>query len=183
MCLNRIRRRFCYRSLIGCHGTKADDTQSRFWCRKSAPKIGADFWTVCHTDLVPDFSGTRFWRRSVACSVSCRFLVCTWPLRRPVIERNVLCTMSWLLITITGIDEMDSSIFASSMLIFGADFFRTRSHLVRKIGAEIRRRLAAPISGVCVISLITNFIRRSSTSLLPLLLTRNLFALANFLCR
>jgi len=31
--------------------------------------------------------------------------------------------MSRLLITINGIDEMDSSIFASSMLIFGADFF------------------------------------------------------------
>jgi len=29
--------------------------------------------------------------------------------------------MSWLLITITGIDEMDSSSFASSMLIFGAE--------------------------------------------------------------
>ena len=40
--------------------------------------------------------------------------------------------MSRLLITINGIDEMDSSIFASSMLIFGADFFRTRPHLVRK---------------------------------------------------
>jgi len=31
---------------------------------------------------------------------------------------------------------MDSSIFASSMLIFGADFFRTRLDLVRKIGAD-----------------------------------------------
>ena len=33
------------------------------------------------------------------------------------------CTMSRLQITITDIDEMDSSIFASSMLIFGANFF------------------------------------------------------------
>ena len=41
--------------------SKADDTQSRFWRRNSAPSFGADFWTVCHTDLVPDFSGTRFW--------------------------------------------------------------------------------------------------------------------------
>ena len=31
-------------------------------------------------------------------------------------------------------------------------FFRTRSHLVRKIGAESRRRLSAPISGAFVIS-------------------------------
>ena len=37
-----------------------------------SPEIVADFWTVCHTDLVPDFSGTIFWRRSVACSISCR---------------------------------------------------------------------------------------------------------------
>jgi len=61
--------------------TKADDTQSRFRRRLSAPKIGADFWTVCDC-VIPiwypaDFSGTRFWRRSVACSISCRFLVCT----------------------------------------------------------------------------------------------------------
>ena len=44
---------------------KADDTQSRFRRRKSSPKISDNFWTVCHTDLVPDFSGTRFWHQSL----------------------------------------------------------------------------------------------------------------------
>jgi len=193
--------------------THSPDFSAESWYRKSAPTS-----SLCHTDLVPDFSGTRFWRQSVACSISCRFLVCMWPLRWPVIERNVnsnlsydiilylsvcaavrtclvnqisidlqlncfisdcvywvmnektdcawglviwhilttrvniwykladlqeltireeirciltskkhhqqqvLCTMSRLLITITSIDEIDSSIFASSMLICGADF-------------------------------------------------------------
>jgi len=49
--------------------------------------------------------------------------------------------MYGLLIIITSIDEMDSSIFVSSMLIFGADFFRTRCDLVRKIGDFRRRNL------------------------------------------
>ena len=90
-----------------------------------SPDFGADFWTLCHSDLVPDFSGTRFWRRSAPIGCVFYFVPISGmhvPLRRPMIERNVLCTMSWLLITIAGIDEMDSSIFASSMLIFGADF-------------------------------------------------------------
>ena len=38
---------------LGDLNFKADDTQSRFRRRKSAPKIGADFWTVCHTNLAP----------------------------------------------------------------------------------------------------------------------------------
>jgi len=31
------------------------------------PDFGAESRTMCRTDLVRVFSGTRFWRRSVAC--------------------------------------------------------------------------------------------------------------------
>jgi len=107
----------------------------------SAPEISADFWTVCHTDLVPDFSDSRFWRRSVACSISCQFLVYTWPLWRPVTGRchcfHFVCIVWWFYCLL--------SIFASSMLIFGADFF---SYKIAS-GAKSRRQKSAPIFRLC----------------------------------
>jgi len=105
------------------------------------------FGRVCYYELGERTDERTGRRRSVACSILCQFLVCSCPLRRPVIERNVLRTMSWLLITITDIDEMDSSTFASSTLIFGADFF---SYQIASGTKE-----SAPISGVCVLSLRT----------------------------
>ena len=101
---------------------KADDTQSRFQSWNSAPIFGADFWTVCHTDLVPVFflvldSGAGR-LRALFCADF--WYACDHYSNR--CERNVLCTMSRLLITITGINKMDLSIFVSSMLIFGTDF-------------------------------------------------------------
>ena len=85
----------------------------------------------------PDF-GAESRRRSVGCvfyfvPISGMHV----PLRRPVIERNVLCTMSRLLIIITGIDEMDSSIFASSMLIFGVPDRISYKKSAPTFGAEI----------------------------------------------
>jgi len=102
----------------------APDLEKRSWWHTVqilAPIFGTEFWTVCHTDMVPDFSSTRFWRWSVACSISRQFLVCTWPLWRPVIGRchcfHFVCIVWWFHCLL--------SIFCvvQSMLIFGADFF------------------------------------------------------------
>jgi len=124
--------------------------------RKLAPTSGLCVVPIWHQIfLVPDSGAGRC--RSVACSILCRFPVCSCPLRRPVIERNVLYTMSWLLITITSIDEMDSSSFASSMLIFGADIFLYQiasgtKKSAPKLDADFQHRVSAPISGVCILS-------------------------------
>jgi len=107
-------------------GIKADDTQSRFRHRKSAPKIGADFWTVIpiwyQTFLVPDSGAGR-----VVCSISYRFLVCTWPLWRPVIGRchcfHFVCIVWWFYCNYTSrCNSIIVNFFASSMITFGADF-------------------------------------------------------------
>jgi len=114
-------------------GPKADDTVQIL-----APTVGAENW--CRfLDSVSYRSGTKFCHRSIACSISCRFLVYTitrdhygdrW------LKEMFLCTMSWLLITITGIGDMDLSIFCVIHVDFWCRFFHTRSHLVRKIGAD-----------------------------------------------
>jgi len=101
-----------------CHRLKADDTHSRFW-PKSAPTSGLYVIPIWYQIfLVPGSDAGRlhvlfcanFWYMHVTTTAT-------------GVKEMFLCTMSWLLITITGINEMDSSIFASSMLIFAADFF------------------------------------------------------------
>jgi len=118
-------------------------TQSRFWRRKSSPKIGTDFWTVCHTDLVPDFSGTRFWRWSVAFYfvLISGMHVTTMATNDCSIPLFSFCLYSLVIFCLL-------SILASSMLILGADF----SYQITS-GTKNRRQKSAPISGVCVISL------------------------------
>jgi len=51
----------------------ANDTRSR----NRRQKIGAGFWRVCHTILVRNFSGIRFWSWIEQCSISRQNLATT----------------------------------------------------------------------------------------------------------
>jgi len=55
----------------------AHDTRSRNRHYKSTPFSGADFWYVCHANLDPDSSGSRFRRRLEHCSIPSHKVACT----------------------------------------------------------------------------------------------------------
>jgi len=54
-----------------------DDTCSRNRCHKSSSFFWWGFWHMCHANLVPDSTGTRFWNKLEHGSIPSQKLVCT----------------------------------------------------------------------------------------------------------
>ena len=133
------------------------------------PKVGTE--NLCRLlDCVSYRSGTRFFWYQILEPVGCVFYFMPISGMHVTImatgdERNVLCTTSRLLVTITSIDEMDSLIFASSMLIFCANLVQVFGAKIWSVCHQLKTIFNIRTPWLCLLTLTTLSTHFSATNI------------------